>query len=292
MTQMAFPINIRKLLAYPIPTVRQTFSRKDSSFYALSVGMGCDPLNEEALRFVDASSEQLALPSMALVLGHPGFWLAAPDSGVDPIQVVHAEQSIEWLGHLPAEGEVVGETNIVKVIDKGLGKAALLYTRKKLFDSNSGQLLAITSSTTFIRGGGGFGGESSPTPGNDVLPAALTDDRPDHSFTLLTRHEQALYYRLNGDDNPLHSNPSVARAAGFSAPILHGLCTFGITCHALVRTLGRYHPDSLRTLTGRFSAPVFPGETLRFDIWNNGAFNVHVVERDVIAISHGHASFE
>jgi acyl dehydratase len=290
MNNMAAPINIRKLLAYPIPTVRQSFTRKDSAFYALSVGLGSDPLDEQQLRFVDPAREQVALPSMALVLGHPGFWLADPESGVDPSRVVHGEQTLEMLGNLPVEGDVVGETSVVGVVDKGPGKAALLHTRKKLFDVTSGQLLAITSSTTFIREGGGFGGQDLAIPAS--VPVEPTSLRPDHSFTLPTRPEQALYYRLNGDDNPLHADPSVARLSGFCAPILHGLCTFGMACHALLRALGGYDPHALRSLTGRFSAPVFPGETLRFDVWNNGAFKVQVVERDVVVISNGHASFE
>ena len=106
---MTAPINPRKLLAYAIPMVRQTFTRKDSALYALSIGFGCDPLDEQQLRFVDPLRDQVAVPSMALVLGHPGFWLADPESGVDPTRVVHGEQTIELLGHLPVEGDVVGE---------------------------------------------------------------------------------------------------------------------------------------------------------------------------------------
>ncbi|WP_201192532.1 MaoC/PaaZ C-terminal domain-containing protein [Pseudomonas fluorescens] len=286
---MASPINIRKLLAYSIPSVRQVFSPKDTAFYALSVGLGGDPLDEHQLRFVDPSREQVALPTMALVLGHPGFWLADPESGVDPSCVVHGEQTIEMMGALPVEGEVVSETDIVEVVDKGPGKAALLHTRKKLFDVTSGQLLSVTSSTTFIKEGGGFGGQSNATQG--VAPVEPTSTPPDHSITLATRPEQALYYRLNGDDNPLHADPAAARLSGFSTPILHGLCTFGMACHAVVRVLGGYNPHSLRSLTGRFSSPVFPGETLKFDVWNNGSFKVYVVERDVAAITNGHAWF-
>ena len=286
---MAAPINIKKLLAYPIPTVSQSYTRRDSAFYALSTGLGCDPLDEHQLRFVDPSREQMALPTMALVLGHPGFWLADPESGVDPSRVVHGEQTIELMGHLPVEGDVVGETSVVGVVDKGPGKAALLQTRKKLFDAKSGELLAVTSSTTFVREGGGFGGQNHPVHASPLIQISTV---PDHSFTLPTRPEQALYYRLNGDDNPLHADPAVARKSGFSAPILHGLCTFGMACHALLRVLGHYDPYSLRSLTGRFSAPVFPGETLKFDVWNDGSFKVQVVERDVVAISNGHALFD
>jgi acyl dehydratase len=107
---------------------------------------------------------------------------------------------------------------------------------------------------------------------------------------LPTRPEQALYYRLNGDDNPLHSNPEVAKISGFPQPILHGLCTLGVICHALVRTLADYDASRLRGLFLRFSSPVYPGETIRTEIWADGSFRARVVERDVVVASNGFAS--
>jgi len=98
-------------------------------------------------------------------------------------------------------------------------------------------------------------------------------------------------YRMNGDDNPLHADPAFAAAAGFPRPILHGLCTLGVVAHALLGALGGYDPGRFRALGLRFSAPVFPGETIRTEMWRSGAFQARVLERDVVVISNGHAEF-
>ncbi|HFZ8995304.1 TPA: MaoC/PaaZ C-terminal domain-containing protein [Citrobacter freundii] len=280
------PVAIDKLLAYSIPVVRQTLTRQQTAFYALSVGLGVDSLDERQLRYVDYSRDLQALPSMALVLGHPGFWLADPDSGVDPQSVVHGEQELTIHHPLPVEGEVTGETRIVDVVDKGPGQGALLYTRKEVRNAADNRLLASTLNTTFLRGGGGFGGNNSAT-----RQTPLPERAPDLSIDFVTRPEQALYYRLNGDDNPLHASPSVARACGFSRPILHGLCTFGIVSHALIRALADYDASLLRSMALRFSSPVLPGETIRTEIWNNGAFRARVVERDTVVVTNGLATF-
>jgi acyl dehydratase len=123
-------------------------------------------------------------------------------------------------------------------------------------------------------------------------PHPLPGSPPDLVVDLATRPEQALLYRLNGDDNPLHADPAVAAAAGFPRPILHGLCTLGVVTHALLRGLAGYRAASLRRLELRFSAPVFPGETIRTEIWRNGAFRARVVERDRIVVNNGLAAFE
>lgn len=280
------PIEIEKLLNYTIPVVRQTLTRQRTAFYALSVGFGTDPQDEHQLRYVDYARDLQALPSMALVLGHPGFWLADPNSGVDPKTVVHGEQELTIHRDLPVEGEVLSETRIVGVVDKGPGRGALLYTRKEVRYAADNRLLASTLNTTFLRGGGGFGGDSSALRQTHPVP----EQAPDFSIDLVTRPEQALYYRMNGDDNPLHANPTVAVASGFSRPILHGLCTFGIVCHALIRTLADYDASLLRSMALRFSSPVLPGETVRTEIWNNGAFRARVVERDALVVTHGLAT--
>lgn len=281
------PIEVKKLLSYVIPTVRQVLTREQAAFYALSVGLGCDPMNEQQLRYVDYRRDLHALPSLALVLGHPGFWLSDPRSGVDPKTVVHGEQELTLHNILPVEGEVIGETRIVGVVDKGPNQGALLYTEKQVRDATDGQLLASALSTTFLRGGGGFGGDSCALRPSHVLP----ESAPDFQIDMPTRPEQALYYRMNGDDNPLHADPSVAAEAGFPKPILHGLCTFGIVCHALLKTLCDYDASRLRGMKLRFSAPVLPGETIRIEIWRDGSFRARVLERDVIAVTNGLATF-
>lgn len=276
------PIDPDALLNFPIPEVRQTITPASSILYALSIGMGCDPMNTDALDFVDHHRGLKAMPSMAVVLGHPGFWLADPATGVDAIRLVHGEQGIVWHAPLPTSGEIVGRTRVTGLVDKGAGRGALLYSEKTLTDA-AGNLLATTTSTTFLRGDGGFGGATGP-----VRPAAPAPDGfPDQVIDLPTRPEQALIYRLNGDDNPLHSDPAVAWKAGFPRPILHGLCTLGVVTHALLRGLCGYNPASLRALSLRFSAPVFPGETIRTEIWSSGGFRARVLERDIIVVNNG-----
>lgn len=276
-------LNPEHLLNYPIPEVRQHLSRHDSVLYALSVGIGADPMDEHQLAFVDANRDLQALPCMAVVLGHPGFWLGNPDTGVDALRLVHGEQSIEWRRPLPVEGELIGRTRVTGLVDKGAGKGALVYSEKVVSDAASGEVLAITRSTTFLRGDGGFGGDSQSLS----QPHRLPESAPDLVIDLPTRPEQALYYRLNGDDNPIHANPSAAARGGFARPILHGLCTLGVAFHALLRGVADYRADRFAHLQVRFSAPVFPGETLRTEIWNDGSFRTRVLERDVVVLDNG-----
>jgi acyl dehydratase len=276
-------IDYEKLLAYPIPEVRQRLTRRDSIFYALSVGLGQDPLDPRQLDFVDHQRDLRSLPSMAVVLCHPGFWLRNPATGVDAVRLVHGEQSVEIHAPLPIEGELIGRTRVTGIIDKGAGKGALLYSEKQVRDAASGTLYATTRSTTFLRGDGGFGGPTGPI----APPHAMPEAPPDLVIDLATRPEQALYYRLNGDDNPLHSDPVVAANAGFPRPILHGLCTLGIVSHAVLCGLLDYDNRRLRQLDLRFTAPVFPGETIRTELWRSGAFRARVVERDVVVINNG-----
>ena len=280
-------IDPERLLTYPIPEVRQRITSRDVILYALSVGLGQDPTDANQLDFVDHHRALRALPSMAVVLGHPGFWLGDERTGVDAVRLVHGEQSIEIHRSLPVEGDVVGRTRVTGLIDKGKGRGALLFTEKQVTDAASGELLAVTRATTFLRGDGGFGGSAAPSPGPHPMP----DTPPDIVVDLPTRPEQALYYRLNGDDNPLHADPDVAARAGFPQPILHGLCTFGIVSHALLRGLGDYQPDTLRRVGLRFSAPVYPGETIRTEIWRDGSFRARVVDREVVVVDHGLAVF-
>ncbi len=275
-------IDYDRLMGFPIPEIRQHLSKRDSIFYALSTGLGADPMDSRQLDFVDHHRALRAMPSMALVLGHPGFWAADPATGIDAVRVVHGEQSITLHGVLPTEGEIIGRTRVTGLVDKGPGKGALMYTQKQVLDG-AGRLLATTDSTTFMRGDGGFGGPPSPVKPPNPAP----EGEPDMVIDLPTRPEQALYYRLNGDDNPLHADPEIAARAGFPRPILHGLCTMGVVVHALLRGLCDYDPGAFRSLGLRFSAPVFPGEPIRTEIWRNGGLRPRVVERDIVVVSNG-----
>jgi len=279
------PLDPERLLRYPIPDVKHHLDRHSTALYALSVGLGIDPLDRQSLDFVDFNRPGFqALPLMAVVAAYPGFWLGKPDTGVDATRLVLGEQRVEWHRQLPTEGEVIGRTRVTGIVDKGPGKGALLYSDKELIDPVRDELIAVTSSTTFLRGDGGCGTLSGPVPTAHVLP----EREPDRSVDLATRPEQALYYRLNGDDNPLHADPDFALKGGFQRPILHGLCTLGVAFHALLSELASYQSARIRSLTVRFSAPVFPGETIRTEMWNDGSFRARAVERDVVVLSNGH----
>jgi acyl dehydratase len=276
-----------KLTALEIPPVEQPYDAKDCILYALGVGLGHDPMNEDELAFVYEKNLKV-LPTMATVLGYGGFWLRDLPTGVDWVKVVNGEQGFVLHRPLAGEGTIIGRTRIVEVIDKGPGKGALVFTKREVTDKASGAPIATVTQTIFCRGDGGFGGPPREAP----TPHQIPDRAPDAVCDLGTRPEAALIYRLSGDGNPLHAEPAVAKAAGFPRPILHGLGTFGIAGHAVLKALCGYDPARLISFAGRFSAPVFPGETIRTEMWRDGAvvsFRARVVERDVIAINNGRA---
>ncbi|MBU8542804.1 MULTISPECIES: MaoC/PaaZ C-terminal domain-containing protein [Roseomonadaceae] len=280
------PIDYQALLNFPIPEIRQELRWQDSSLYALSLGLGQDPMDTEALRYVTEGPAMRALPTMAVVLGYPGFWLADPATGVDAVKLVAGEQAVELFAPLPTSGTVVGKSRVTGLVDRGAGKGALLYTARDIIDEATGAKLATVENTTFLRGDGGFGGPDGPVK----RLAAEPDTTPDLTLDLPTRPEMALIYRLNGDHNPLHSDPALAAKAGFPRPILHGLGTFGVVGRALLATICDHDPDRFGRMECRFSAPVFPGETIRTEIWrkpDGAAFRAKVVERDLTVISHG-----
>lgn len=189
---------------------------------------------------------------------------------------------------LPASGTVEATTKINEIVDKGEGKGALILSERVVRDVATGEDLCTLISTTLARGDGGFGGPSIPSPKPDAIP----EREPDLVCELPTLPMAALIYRLSGDFNPLHASPAVAKAAGFKAPILHGLCTFGVATHAILKALCDYDPARFHRIRLRFSSPVYPGETIRTEIWRNGnevAFRCRVTERDVVVINNGYA---
>ena len=278
-------IDYQKLLALKIPEVVHRYAEKDTILYALGLGLGQDPMNEGELTYVYEKNLR-ALPTMAVVLGYPGFWIRDLDTGIDWVKLLHGEQGVRLHQPLPARGDVVGVTRVVDVVDKGPGKGALVYTERSIVDRASGKPLATLTQTTFCRGDGGFGGPQRDTP----KPHALPERDPELICDWATRPETALIYRLNGDFNPLHAEPAAAKAAGFPRPIMHGLATFGVAGYALVKTVCGNDPSRLEAVHARFSAPVFPGETIRTEMWRDGwrvSFRARAVERDVIVINNG-----
>lgn len=277
-------INREHLMNFDIPEVRQHYGAADIAQYALSVGMGRDPMDMAELSFVGGLDDDVrVMPAIVNVLGHPGFWSADPATGIDAVRLVHGEQGMTIHAPIPAEGTLRAKTRVTGLIDKGKDRGALLYTEKCIYNDVTGTHLATCRGTTFLRGDGGYGGASDEAKPVHHLP----DTAPDHVFETPTRSEQALIYRWNGDTNPLHLDPRVAQQAGFERPILHGLCTFGCAAHALLAMLCDYDASRFGAMDARFTAHVFPGETLRTEIWKDGSFRTSAVERDVLVLGNG-----
>ena len=279
----------QKILNWPFQPVEQTYTERDTILYALGCGLGADPLDDAQLRFVFEEPELLALPSMAAVLSPPGFWARHPDSGIDWVRILHGEQAMELHKPLPAAAKVVATAKVTDIVDKGAGRGALLFVQRTVREVETGEALATLRSTTFARGDGGCGGTTETAP----PPHALPDRDPDLVCDLPTALNAALIYRLSGDPNPLHASPSVARAAGFERPILHGLCSWGVAGHAILRSYCDYDPAHLTSMALRFSAPVYPGETIRTEMWRDGdtvSFRARVAERDVVVLNNGRAA--
>ena len=243
---------------------RRSWTSKDCLIYALGVGAGAqDPLTE--LEFTTENSQdvtQRVLPTAAVVLAPVGGGLGSIGT-FNPAMLVHGEQSVSVARELPVEGELEGVTEVVGVYDKGSGAVVVTETTSTLVAD--GRPLFTTRSSLFIRGEGGWGGERGPSSS-----FSAPEREPDHEVTYHTRIDQALIYRLSGDRNPLHSDPKFAAMAGFDRPILHGLCTYGFTGRGLLHALCGGDPALFRSMAGRFSSPVFPGEALTVRIWVEG----------------------
>lgn len=242
-----------------------SWNSKDCLLYALGVGAGAiDPTGFE-LEFTTENSNgitQRVLPTFPVVVpgGHGAFGRIGQ---FNPAMLVHGEQSVTLHAPLPVEGRVSSVTTITGIYDKGSG--AVVATSTVATDHQSGQPLWTTTSSAFIRGEGGFGGDRGPSVGTPI-----PERQPDHQVTYGTRADQALIYRLSGDRNPLHSDPTFAAMGGFDKPILHGLCSFGFTGRALLHTLCGSDPDRFASMSARFSKPVFPGQALTVSMWIEG----------------------
>ncbi|WP_096671784.1 MaoC/PaaZ C-terminal domain-containing protein [Polaromonas sp. AET17H-212] len=284
-------INYDKLMARKFLDAEQTYTKRDTILYALGLGFGADPVDENQLQYVYEKSLK-ALPTMAVVLGSPGSWMREdPEVGINYLKVVHGEQSLAVHKPLPAEATVVGHNRIDRIIDKGEGKGAVVYVERKLYDKANGDHLATTMGSIFARADGGFGGPVTQAPALHQMP----EGAPDVVCDIATMPRQALIYRLSGDYNPLHSDPAVAKAAGFPVPILHGLCTYGIVGHAVIKSFCGYDASRLTGLQVRFSSPIYPGETIRVEMWKSAgvvSLRAKVLERDLVVLSNGRADIQ
>ncbi len=281
------PIDYEKLINWKIADVEQRITKRDTMLYALGVGLGADPCDERQLRFV-YEQNLVAMPTMALMLGYPGPWHADPGTGITRSKVVQGEIRFAIHQPLPVEAHTIGYNKVIAVIDKGKDKGALLVFECAVHDKTSGNKLCTWTSTLFCRADGGFGGPSGPTQPLHPIP----DTAPQRVCDLPTLPQAALIYRLSGDYNPLHADPAYARRSGFEKPILHGRCTFSMVGHALIKECCGYDPLRLKSMEGRFSAPVYPGEMLRTEIWqerNAVTFRATVPARGATVINNGRA---
>jgi acyl dehydratase len=257
------------------------WSDQQAMLYALGIGLGSDPLDEKELPFVYENGLK-AVPTMATVVTFPIRVLGK--TGVNFARVVHGEQAVEWSRPFPPEGKAIVSNRVAAAYDKG-DKGAILILETSLKD-DAGAPLATLRSSIFARGDGGFGGPSEGQPPPHDPPQRA----PDLSIDFPTRPDQALLYRLSGDRNPLHADPSFAKMVGFPRPILHGLCSYGITCRAILQAYTDFDPAPIRSHAARFSAPVFPGETITVDLWRDAevvSFEARVKAREAVVIRNG-----
>lgn len=284
------PLDYERLMGFPPIETVHDLTVKDTILYAIGLGAGAaDPTDPGELQYVYEEGLK-ALPTLAVILAYPGFWAKNPKYGLTWQKVLHGEQSIELHAPLPVSGRFRGVTAFDEILDKGAEKGAVLYSSRRIY-AEDGTHIATTRQSSFLRGDGGFGGASGPSPRAHPLP----EREPDHIIPFASRLDQALIYRLSGDDNPLHIDPNVARSAGFPRPILHGLATFGMVGRALVRALCADEPERLRRLDVRFSSPAYPGEAFETDVWIEGpgraSFRVRVPARDVTVLQNGYMEY-
>ena len=276
------PLDYATVKHWRFDDVRQHYEDKDTMLYALGIGLGQDPEDARQLRYVYEKGLQ-AFPTMSVVLGYPGFWMSDPRAGIDWVRLVHGEQRTTLHAPLPTSGTVIGKSRITHVIDKGADKGAIVITERTLHDER-GALLATLQQSTFCRGDGVFGQGDAP------------QGEPERRCELRIPPQAALLYRLNADRNPLHADPEVAHQAGYPRPILHGLCSYGVAAHAIVKTWCDYDAARLTGLAARFSAPLYPGETLQCDMWRQPdgqiRFIARALERGTVVMSHGTAEVQ
>lgn len=262
------------------------WSDREVMLYALGIGMGADPLNERELQFVNeafASPKPLkVVPTFASVC----VWNARPGViDLNRVMVVDGERDITFHKPVPVAATVAADARVCGVYDKGENRGAIIQNEVIVRDSKGDKIVTIASSIV-ARGDGGFGGPSEGMPSPHQVPRRA----PDRSIDIPTRPDQALLYRLSGDRNPLHADPEFARRAGFPKPILQGMCTYGLTCTAVLRTYADYDPSAFHRHRVRFSAPVFPGEIITINLWKDGnsiSFEAHVRERQAIVAKNG-----
>ena len=280
------PIKYDELMALKNLGQKYAYSDREVMLYAYGIGLGADPMDENELAFVNEACAVARPLKVVPTFASVAAWGAGPgEMNLNRLLVVDGERDISFHKPLATAARITADSTVLEVYDKGKDKGVVISHQTVLRDE-AGEKLATLVASRFARGDGGFGGPNLAQPEPHRMPAR----EPDRTVDIATRPDQALIYRLCGDRNPLHSDPEFARRAGFPRPILHGMCTYGITCRGILQTYADYDPAAFRQHAVRFSSPVYPGETVTMDLWKDGnviSFEAKVTARDVTVIKSG-----
>ncbi len=282
--------DVEQALKQKPETVPGGYSDRDSLLYAVAIGMGRDPLDEKELPYVCETVGERVVPTAGTVLARgkrPGAGMMGGGllGKMNFALMLHGEQRLVVHRPIPRAAEIQLRARTTGVYDKGAGKGCLVTSETEVL-TESGEPLYTLGSTLFFRGDGGFGGSPDGAP----VPHPIPERKPDAVCEMPGREDQAMVYALCGDRNPLHRDPGAAKRAGFPRPILHGLCSYGIACHAVLKAMLDYDDRAIAGFDVRFSAPVFPGETQVVELWRDAnviSFRVRIPERDVVSINNG-----
>jgi acyl dehydratase len=281
-------MNLDYVIARRFEPIYQSYDWRDAALYALGLGMGDDPLDEDELAYVYEGRDQRAVPSMCVTLGWPPLWIAEPQAGIAWTQALHGEQRLEIHRPLPAQASIRADHRVSAIEDKGPARGALLYFDTELFDTTTCERLASLRATEFLRGDGGCG--SYGTPPNEIAKL-YANASPVTSIEYRTSRQAALLYRLvSRDYMPIHADPAIARDAGFDKPISHGLNTMGLACRAILKHFAQGQPERLGAIAVRFVSPAFPGDTIRIEMFEGDEaihFRAWAVERQVLVLDRG-----
>ena len=282
------PIKYEELMALKNLGQKYSYSDREVMLYACGIGLGADPMDERELAFVNEAAAAARPLKVVPTFASVAAWGAGPgEMNLNRLMVVDGERDITFHKPLATAAHITADSSVLAVFDKGKDKGAVIRHQTILKDAD-GEKLATLVASRFARGDGGFGG---PSEGQGE-PHQVPSRAPDRVVDITTRPDQALVYRLCGDRNPLHSDPETAKRAGFPKPILHGMCTYGITCRGVLQTYADYDPSAFRQHAARFSSPVYPGETVTMEMWKDGnviSFEAKVKTRGVTVIRNGFA---
>jgi acyl dehydratase len=278
------PLDYDELMATEVIDLPLSYDDSEAILYALSVGMGRDPLDAKELPYVyEQGPSTKVVPTLATVLVPDMF---PPDLGWDFSQVLHSEQRMQLYRPLPEKADILISKRVVGAYDWGPRKGALILFEADARLASDDTVLFTLGCTVMARGDGGFGGPTGKGP----RPHRAPRRDPDLTCDIETREDQALLFRLTGDRNPLHADPGVAAQVGFEAPILHGMCTYGIACRAILKTICDYDYTLIESFDARFTSPVMPGDIISTDMWQDGnivSFRCSVKDRDEIVLRNG-----